>query len=336
MQRAPSAPNFSAFTVATPEISPSAGVFLMRSSTLRRRRWRGDRKRAVFDERAVIDELRDVFPRRALIGLAPALDRRRPVFIERNGVARDQFGEIGADVIEIDILFLRRRHGHRSRPARETGSPRPASGSRRHPAAIFVTLPPCGAVTRCSIFMDSSTAICWPGRTSSPSLTSMATMVPCSGAGTGDRAGRTGRRFRRRSETRHGIARVPTSSGAASSFAGVATSAATCVSMKPVLMRLAMKSGCASTAREERNVGGDAADAELAQGARGLLHHVGPVRAGRMHDDLGEQRVEGRAGLVAGIAERIDADAGAGRQIEQRRACRRSAWSRRSRPSSPC
>ena len=39
MQRAASAPNFSALTVATPEIRPSAGVLRMRSSTLRRRRW---------------------------------------------------------------------------------------------------------------------------------------------------------------------------------------------------------------------------------------------------------------------------------------------------------
>ena len=30
--------------------------------------------------------------------------------------------------------------------------------------------------------------------------------------------------------------------------------------------------------REERNVGGDAADAELTQGARGLVHDIGPVR----------------------------------------------------------
>ncbi len=36
-----------------------------------------------------------------------------------------------------------------------------------------------------------------------------------------------------------------------------------------------------------------------------------------MHDHLGEQRVEGGAGLVAGTAERIDAHAGPGRQIEQ-------------------
>ena len=47
-----------------------------------------------------------------------------------------------------------------------------------------------------------------------------------------------------------------------------------------------------------------------------LLHHIGPFRAGRMHDDLGQQRVEGGAGLVAGIAKGIDAHAGAGRQVE--------------------
>ena len=68
---------------------------------------RRDRERAVFDERAVIDELRDVFARGALVGLAPALDRGRPVLVERDGVARDQFGEVRADMVEIDILFLR-------------------------------------------------------------------------------------------------------------------------------------------------------------------------------------------------------------------------------------
>ncbi len=40
---------------------------------------------------------------------------------------------------------------------------------------------------------------------------------------------------------------------------------------------------------EERNVGGDAADAEFAQGARGLLHHVGPLRPRRMNDDFCKQ-----------------------------------------------
>ena len=68
--------------------------------------------------------------------------------------------------------------------------------------------------------------------------------------------------------------------------------------------------------RQEGNVGGDAADPELTQGARRLVHHVGPVAARRMHDDLGEQRVEGGAGPVAGVTKRIDANAGAGRQVE--------------------
>ena len=69
--------------------------------------------------------------------------------------------------------------------------------------------------------------------------------------------------------------------------------------------------------RQEGNVGGDAADPELTQGARRLVHDVGPVAARRMHDDLGEQRVEGGAGPVAGVTKGIDANAGAGRQVEQ-------------------
>ena len=63
----------------------------------------GDRERAVFDKGAVIDELGDVLARGALVGLAAPLDRGRAVFVERDGVALVQFGEIGADVIEIDI-----------------------------------------------------------------------------------------------------------------------------------------------------------------------------------------------------------------------------------------
>ena len=68
----------------------------------------GDRQRSVFDERAVIDQLRDVFPRGALIGLAPALDRGRPVLVKRDGMARDELREIGADMVEIDLSLLLR------------------------------------------------------------------------------------------------------------------------------------------------------------------------------------------------------------------------------------
>ena len=72
---------------------------------------RGDREAAVFHERAVVDELRDVLARGALIGVAAALDRGRAIFVERVGLARDQFGEIGTDVVEIDIGFRCRRIG---------------------------------------------------------------------------------------------------------------------------------------------------------------------------------------------------------------------------------
>ena len=48
--------------------------------------------------------------------------------------------------------------------------------------------------------------------------------------------------------------------------------------------------------REERNVGGDAADAELAQGARRLVHDVGPVAAGECTMTLASS--ESKAALV--------------------------------------
>ena len=38
---------------------------------------------------------------------------------------------------------------------------------------------------------------------------------------------------------------------------------------------------------DERNVGGDTADAKLTQGARRFLHEIGPACSRRMNDDLG-------------------------------------------------
>jgi hypothetical protein len=67
---------------------------------------------------------------------------------------------------------------------------------------------------------------------------------------------------------------------------------------------------------DKGNIGVDARDAEFAQGARGFLHHVRPTRRGRMNDDLGQQRVKGGTGPVAGIPEGIDPHARAGRWIE--------------------
>jgi hypothetical protein len=50
---------------------------------------------------------------------------------------------------------------------------------------------------------------------------------------------------------------------------------------------------------EKRNVGGDTGDAKFAQGARSLVHDTGPIGDGRMHDHLGEKRVEGGTCFVA-------------------------------------
>src|SRR5207245_3107310 len=68
---------------------------------------RRDRERAVFDKRAGIDELRDILPRGALVGLAPPLDRGRAIFVARERMPLIQFGEIGTDMVEINLGFFR-------------------------------------------------------------------------------------------------------------------------------------------------------------------------------------------------------------------------------------
>ena len=62
-----------------------------------------------------------------------------------------------------------------------------------------------------------------------------------------------------------------------------------------------------------------ALDPELAEGAIRLVRHrVGEVRRGRRwHDQLGQQRVEARAGAVAGVAERVDPHAAGRRRLER-------------------
>ncbi len=131
-------------------------------------------------------------------------------------------------------------------------------------AAILVIMPPWGAVTRCSIFMDSITAICWPGRTRSPSLTSIATTVPCRGAG---------------------IASDPAGPATAPLATGVGASAPAVADGKEQRMRVRLRGfdqrgnvavdearadavgdeiGVSQHRLQERNVGLDAADAEFA------------------------------------------------------------------------
>jgi len=67
---------------------------------------------------------------------------------------------------------------------------------------------------------------------------------------------------------------------------------------------------------QEAEIGRHALDPELAQRAIGLAHQRGEVGGGGIRDQLGQQRIETRAGGVAGVAERIDAQPRARRHLE--------------------
>ena len=103
MQRASFEPNALPLTVATPAISPSAGVLLIKVVDFPPATLGGDRQRSIFNERTLVDQLRDVFPRGSLIGLAPARYRGRPILVARDRMARNELREIRANVIEIDL-----------------------------------------------------------------------------------------------------------------------------------------------------------------------------------------------------------------------------------------
>ena len=69
------------------------------AATLRR-----DHQRAVLDEGARIAKVVDILARGALMGLAPARDRVGPRFVETLRVALLHLVQIGADVVEVDLL----------------------------------------------------------------------------------------------------------------------------------------------------------------------------------------------------------------------------------------
>jgi hypothetical protein len=68
--------------------------------------------------------------------------------------------------------------------------------------------------------------------------------------------------------------------------------------------------GMPQQALEKSDIGCDALDPELAERAIGPRHRRGEVRRRRVRDELGQQRIEARVGGVAGIGERIHAQAG--------------------------
>ena len=83
--------------------------------------------------------------------------------------------------------------------------------------------------------------------------------------------------------------------------------------MKPVLTPPARKSGSSRTGLQERDVGGDAADAELGQRAAGAVD--GRLERPAAAGELGQQRVEVRRDLGPGVGgAAVEADARAARR----------------------
>jgi hypothetical protein len=88
--------------------------------------------------------------------------------------------------------------------------------------------------------------------------------------------------------------------------------------------RLRRELGPCRDGAQQRQVGGDALDAAFAERAQRAAQRVLEARRRRLHDELGEQRVVVRRRRQARVAVRVDAHAGAARQVEAReRAARR-------------
>ena len=227
-----------------------------------------------------------------------------------------------------------RRRARAGRGPRTTVSPRPRRAARHHAAHV-------GARRRAPSSSPPSPASGWPGaRPGRPSPTSTlddralqrrharrparrpgsATVGrgaptrwrrPCRGASTASGSSASTRAPARPAPP---VAAAPVADAPGSARPAAATSSATCSSTKRVVDSPGRRRrGGASTALQERDVGRDALDAELAERPAGPLRAPRPDRRRRAGDHLGEQRVEARARRVAGVAARVDAHAGPGR-----------------------
>ena len=278
---------------------------------------RGDRQRAVFDERPGIDQLRDVFSRGALVGLAPSLDRCRATGIERVGVARDHLRQIGTDVIEIDGRFLL--------------------------GVIAIHFGGFDEQDRLALHQRHAIAGCDPG--DYPAMGGGDEMLHLHGFDHRDlltgpnevafahldrhdgtlqrrrnrlRSGRTGYGAlgdRRRCICAGGAdgkeQRMRSGLRGANQRGNMAVDEARADAVGDEI-------GVGQHRLQERNVGLDPADAEFAQRARRLCHDVAPARGRYVDDHLGQQRVERGAGSISRVAEAIDAHTRAGGRVERR------------------
>ncbi len=65
------------------------------------RRLRGDRKRAIFEEAARVDQRGDVLARRAMVGLAAPGDGVRPARVLAEGLPLQHLGQVRTDRVEV-------------------------------------------------------------------------------------------------------------------------------------------------------------------------------------------------------------------------------------------
>ena len=207
-------------------------------------------------------------------------------------------------------------------------------------------MPPWGAVITCSIFIASTTAICWPWRTSSPTATSMATMVPWIGEATpAEPSGPVGATassstcavacsaftWRVVREQREWIATLDPGPGEPAIVGrgprrlherGAADPdrrrpAWPCARRPSACGRCpAAKSACARMLRRNAMLVATPSSRNSLRARDGPRH--GPREVRRLDDDLGEQRVERAAGAVARIAEPIGPHARSARRLVDR------------------
>ena len=245
-------------------------------------------------------------------------------------------GEVGADRVEVDLARVRGSPPRSTSPSLDEGERvalehRVAHGDRDLRARRRST----GAAMTCSIFIASMTSSSWPARTASPSRDVDAddrALHRRARSATGARRGAVARRRRRERraaaarrlpvrEHRQRIARVDLGAGQAGAAGRRRCAAPACAACGR-----AARPACSSTKRGVTSFGHDAGMPQQAlqerrrwsarprsgtRRARGTPWRAtaASVAGRRVHDQLGQQRVEARAGAVAGVAEGVDADA---------------------------
>ena len=299
----------------------------------------------MLDEAAVVTEVVDVLAGGALAGLAAAGDGVGPGSVERDGVALDDLGDIGAHGVEVDVVgdvvdeaADVSRFDEHERVALEDGVADPHV-DEAHEAGI-------GGGDDVLHLHRLHHQQLLAGPTGSPSATSIATIVPCNGERTamvpvGPSAwweatavvvARRGRgRSRPKSRTASGSTastlaparRGPGAVGSVANHSGgvvspTATSSPTWSSTKRVVASPARRAGGRARPAGTPVFVGTPSTRSSASARDALVSASGSDGRRGVHDHLGQQRVVARARAVPGVAERVGAVAGAGGHLERR------------------